>query len=582
MANTPNDKFIVTIYNMLDPNRTECGTDMPICNIVFMTPFSNMDGKESDDAISTIYESKVWTRIYYEVDMGIPAYYKKLIRSVPGLVSVHPHAVSWLFMDFNCLIYHCIPVVYEMGVKIEDFESALITEVVRYTREVVKEVAPSKGVYIAIDGVVPMAKMRQQRLRRFKSVWEKEHAVHANPEMAKPSEKEHAVHANPKMALPSEKEHTQAKWDTNAITPGTVFMKNLAAALQAMCDEKGWILSNALEPFEGEHKLMAQWRTGLFKGADIAVYGMDADLIVLSLLGQYQNQLGKIWLFREAPPVDKDTPSIGFEWFSIDSLKGWILQERDYSFILTYCFAMSVLGNDFLPSSLGLKMRDGGHDELLRCLTMPLIDEEYNLIGENLFELFRVLSLSEHHRITRYVQGKQRMAHNAVDTGFGENNWPLTQIETCLLDGNWAIQYWRLVGGDPLDVCTEYVKGVKWIWAYYTGQPVCFNWFYPYPLPPTWSSLLQMGPDSLQIGMPLEVHMRVEEIRPVEQLSLVLPLQSWSLIPNCPEKQFPKLAPQFFPSSFEFETVGKRFFWECEALIPIPTIIELKGLLRSI
>jgi hypothetical protein len=213
---------------------------------------------------------------------------------------------------------------------------------------------------------------------------------------------------------------------------------------------------------------------------------------------------------------------------------------------------------------------------------MPLIDEEYNLIGENLFELFRVLSLSEHHRITRYVQGKQRMAYNAVEMGFGENNWPLTQIETCLLDGNWATQYWRLVGGDPLDVCAEYVKGVKWIWAYYTGQPVCFNWFYPYPLPPTWSSLVQMGPDSLQIGMPLEVHMRAEEIRPVEQLSLVLPLQSWSLIPNCPEKQFPKLAPQFFPSSFEFETVGKRFFWECEVLIPIPTIIELKGILRSI
>jgi 5'-3' exonuclease len=90
-----------------------------------------------------------------------------------------------------------------------------------------------------------------------------------------------------------------------------------------------------------------------------------------------------------------------------------------------------------------------------------------------------------------------------------------------------------------------------------------------------------MGPDSLQIGMPLEVHMRAEEIRPVEQLSLVLPLQSWSLIPNCPEKQFPKLAPQFFPSSFEFETVGKRFFWECIPCICVPTPSELKGILRA-
>jgi len=479
--------------------------------------------------------------------MGIPAYYKKLIHTVPGLVSVHGHRVSWVFMALNSLIYHCIPFV---PIETVDIESALIMEVVRYTKEVVKEVSPSKGVYIAIDGVVPMAKMRQQRLRRFKSVWEK--AMQSRQEKA--------------MATP--------KWDTNAITPGTVFMKNLAAALQVICDEKGWILSSSDHPGEGEHKLMAQWRTGRFKGTDIAVYGMDADLIVLSLLGQTQNALGKIWLFRETPGE-----TIGFEWFSIDLLKSWILQGRPAHFIVTYCFAMSVLGNDFLPSSLGLKLRDGGHDELLRCLTMPLIDEDYGIVEENVFELFRVLSLSEHHRITRYVQKKQRMAYNAVDTGFGENNWPLTQIETCLLKDDWSAEYWRLVGGDPVDVCTEYVKGIKWIWAYYTGQAVCFNWFYPYSLPPTWSSLVQMGPSSLQIDTLSQVYMQAEDIRPVEQLSLVLPLESWSLIPDCPEKQFPKLAPQFFPSSFEFESVGKQFWWECEAMIPIPTIAELKRLL---
>jgi 5'-3' exonuclease len=435
----------------------------------------------------------------------------------------------------------------------------------------VKEVAPSKGVYIAIDGVVPMAKMRQQRLRRFKSVWEKVHSMSARSEMALPSEKENAS----RIAKPSEKESV-AKWDTNAITPGTVFMKNLATALQAMCDEKGWILSSSESPGEGEHKLLAQWRTGVYKGADIAVYGMDADLIVLSLLGQYQNQLGNIWLFREAPPIDG---IIGFEWFSIDSLKGWILQGRPESFILTYCFAMSILGNDFLPSSLGLKMRDGGHDELLRCLTMPLIDDSYQIMEENVDELFRVLSLSEHHRITRYIQGKQRMAYNAVETGFGENNWPLTQIETSLLNADWVSEYWRLVGGDPLDVCTEYIKGIKWIWAYYTGSPVCFNWFYPYLLPPLWAMVCtQMH----LLQNPLHIKITAEDIRSVEQLALVLPLQSWSLIPDCPEKRFPMVAPQFFPSSFEFEAVGKRFFWECEALIPIPTIIELKSLIATI
>ena len=41
------------------------------------------------------------------------------------------------------------------------------------------------------------------------------------------------------------------------------------------------------------------------------------------------------------------------------------------------------------------------------------------------------------------------------------------------------------------------------------------------------------------------------------------------------------IAPQFFPDIFTFESVGKRFFWECEALIPIPTIVELKSLIHA-
>ena len=42
--------------------------------------------------------------------MGIPSYYKKLIDTVPGLVTKgHPSDnIQWLFMDFNCLIYHCL------------------------------------------------------------------------------------------------------------------------------------------------------------------------------------------------------------------------------------------------------------------------------------------------------------------------------------------------------------------------------------------------------------------------------------------------------------------------------------------
>lgn len=477
--------------------------------------------------------------------MGIPSYYKKLIHTVPGLVSNHSHEVLWLFMDFNCLIYHCIPAIDPLQFT----EEALITEVVRYTKEVVKEVAPQKGVYIAIDGVVPMAKMRQQRLRRFKSVWEKTHL--------------------------QQNDGTSVSWDKNAITPGTAFMKALAYALQQVCDEKGWILSSAEQPQEAEHKLTAEWRTGNYSGLDIAVYGMDADLIVLSLLGQIQNQLGAIWLFRE----QEDR----FEWFSIDILKSWLLQGRDSSFILTYCFAMSILGNDFLPSSLGLKMRDGGHDELLRCLTKPLIDDKYNIINDNLFELFYTLSCSESKRIRNYIKGKQRMSMNTCEIGLAEKFWPLSELEHWLFDPDWENKYWKYIDGSMLEVHQNYINGIKWVWNYYTGKPICFNWFYPYSLPPLFSSLSQLNKNQYNSFLQdIQIQLTALDIMPVQQLALVLPLESWSLLPvDCKEKHFPKYCPQAFPSKFVFESIGNIMFWQCNPCIPTPTPSELKALINN-
>lgn len=488
--------------------------------------------------------------------MGIPAYYKKLTHSIPGLVSTH-HEVTWLFMDFNCLIYYCIGLQpeYDGGL----WEDGLIDSVVSCCKDIVNEVKPTEGVYIAIDGVVPMAKMRQQRLRRFKSVWEQGRVA-------------------------ADQGKDTKKWNTNAITPGTVFMDKLCTRLQTMCDEKRWLFSGCLEPGEGEHKIMAQWRRGIYKGS-IAVYGLDADLIVLSLLGQATNQLGMIWLFREVKPMNKPMDKALepiYEWFSIDLLRDHLTHLKDPRFIISYCFAMSILGNDFLPSSLGLKMRDGGHDELLHCL-LELIDSDMNIIEENLIELFRRLSQTEHHRIINYTKGKQRQAAYSTDKGLGEQNWPLSQIED--LRGDWVARYTKLIGtSDTSQTSQEYINGIKWIWSYYTGKSVCYNWYYPYVLPPLWSTLvtyLNSREKSICLQSEMPIRVRIEELRPVEQLVLVLPLESWSLIPACPEKIISMIAPQFFPSTFGFESVGKRFFWECEAMIPILTVIELKALIKD-
>lgn len=523
--------------------------------------------------------------------MGIPSYYKKLIDSVPGLVSkTHPsNDISWLFMDFNCLIYHCLhreDMIPYTGVK-DEWEAQLCDNVVKYCLKVIKEVDPKSGVYIAIDGVVPMAKMRQQRLRRFKSIW-----------------------------LQDTSDANGPIWDRNSITPGTIFMKKLRTRLETMIAKYGkktWTLSSSDEPGEGEHKIINEWRKGTYKG-NFAVYGLDADLIVLSILGRETCSLdNNVWLFREEVTAGKISyNSLGdeiFEWFSVNALSDWLSVEfrsdpnRKRTFILNYCFAMSVLGNDFLPSSLGLKIRDDGHSELVDII-QTLTSKNVSLVNPNTLEvsfediktLFTVLSTDEEVRIQKYIYKKQMMARNlgtdVTEFKLGDNNWPLSHIEEQVLlnnkqlCSNWKEKYlthffngFSFNKNDINRICKEYMYGIQWIWAYYTGEydDVCFNWFYPFNLPPLWCWLKDLETITT---FPDRVLIRSTDIKPVEQLALVLPLESWSLIPEGPERMLPKLAPQFYPSTFSFESTGKRFFWECESMIPLPSILEVKEIIR--
>ncbi len=537
--------------------------------------------------------------------MGIPSYYKKLIDTVPGLVVNSGNKdivndVEWLFMDYNCLIYHCLhredtPLYTADN---ESWESQFLECVVKYTLKVIKKVSPKSGVFIAIDGVVPMAKMRQQRLRRFKSIWLTQH-----PEF---SENKGDTINGP-------------VWDRNSITPGTVFMSKLRKRLETMIKQEGkksWVLSSSDKPGEGEHKIIAEWRTHKYTG-NFAVYGLDADLIVLTILGRelcgFDNE---VWLFREEVNAGKISyDSVGeelFEWFSINTLSYWLSAEFDITlkrtFILNYCFAMSILGNDFLPGSLGLKIREDGHSELLdiiRTLThnnVALVNPDTLQIScEGLKKLFTVLSVNEETRIQKYIHKKQMMARNitgnndGVKIKLGDNNWPLSHIEeNVLINGKILEQSWKetylthFFNGFTFNkrainrVCKDYLYGIQWIWAYYSGvyEDVCFNWFYPFNLPPLWVWLKDYLNELMLPEFPEKVLVRANDIRPVEQLVLVLPLESWSLIPPCVEKRLPQLAPQFYPSTFSFESVGKRYFWECESMIPLPSILEVKEIIR--
>jgi len=259
---------------------------------------------------------------------------------------------------------------------------------------------------------------------------------------------------------------------------------------------------------------------------------------------------------------------------------------------------MSFLGNDFLPSSLGLKMRDDGHDVLmdlvayLNSINTPLLDEKDQPNLKGLEALFKSLAASEERRVLGFVQKKirQGLAYKDAELPVGDPNWAMAQgEENCLLDG----KDWRSVYRDRLhrvDGVRAYLTGLAWIWNYYRGVPVCYNWYYPWNLPPLWIDLEQAVQDSPGYVRAIAIAIGANDILTAEQLCLVLPPASWDLIPTVAAvatvatvaiqpRSLQTVAPYYFPSSFEFCSLGKRWFWECEPKIPIPSILEVKRLL---
>jgi 5'-3' exoribonuclease 2 len=132
--------------------------------------------------------------------------------------------------------------------------------------------------------------MNQQRSRRFRAAQE-----------AKDKEEERIESIKMFEALGhpvSEETKNQKSWDSNAITPGTPFMELLSSALTwwvhyKFSTDPGWkdlkvFISDASVPGEGEHKIVDWVRrqrsnTGWDPNTSHVIYGLDADLIMLSL-----------------------------------------------------------------------------------------------------------------------------------------------------------------------------------------------------------------------------------------------------------------------------------------------------------
>ena len=525
--------------------------------------------------------------------MGIPSYFKRLCTTIPGLVGRNRPNNNLLYFDFNCLIYHVLrrpdreP--YNTLDK-DEWERKFLNDIIRYTLKVINLVGADKGAHIFLDGVVPMAKIKQQRMRRFRSAAAATAAATATESQSEQQPKQ------------------EYGFNTNALTPGTEFMDKLADRLRRCVNEhkpidQNWTVSDTKDYGEGEHKIMTYMRTdpeALLSDTHV-IYGLDADLIVLALW-HYAKTGKDIYLFREdmeAGEIQRDC--LGeekFVWFSITALAEYLKTQIGSTKLEDYCATMMILGNDFIPTSMTFRIKDGGHEELMEIIkNSDWLYKDGEINKQGYYELFSLLGTDEHKRM---ISGVRRKLQTIGDWSSNPENMPLKwRVEECFINQrfdknqNKNVYYlksdWKDIYTEKIfrskekehEATEEYLKGMLWIVDYYNGKTVLDSWFYPWSHPPLWETICNYM--STRTSWPeLDAPTISNRITPEEQLALVLPLDSWYLQP--PTSKYIKLpiyAPEWFPVDFHTNSMGKRWLWECEPEIPIPSREQLQEVMND-
>ncbi len=530
--------------------------------------------------------------------MGIPLYFKIISEKYPEIIRDDIKSKDSLFLDLNCAIHPCCRKVMEEcgNIDSERLEKRMINEVLRYIEKLFLLVNP-KLLFIAIDGVAPCAKMNQQRLRRYKTILDKNNVDKIKLE---------------------ENMDTTVSWNTNAISPGTEFMtklsKSIKRELSTNVSYKGINIyfSDSTVPGEGEHKILDFIKNNDLKN-DIVIYGLDADLIILSFVSHKSN----IFLLREAlefgkPVLDR------FLYLDIDNLKYFLVKDiqekiliKDPTLVFTveklnniiddYIFISFLIGNDFLPHLLAFNLRENGLNILLDTYVELYVIYEQNLISKNTINwtflkvYFNELKNMEGDLLQKMWKKRQRFRLNRnYEDSYSQkmdllNNYPILHLEKeKYIDvghKNWKHRFYRkamdIHDSDDLEkCCLNYLEGLNWTYNYYFKGCKSWNYIYNNRHCPSLNDLI-----STMNKFNLKTTLKIKESKPyshIVQLLAIFPKKSINLIPKDYRKLVNEDLMEYYPESFEIDTYYKRYMWQCEPILPLINFDKINRVVKKV
>ena len=515
--------------------------------------------------------------------MGVPYFFKWLYKNYKKKHFIFQkeksddtiiHNIDWFLIDTNCLIHPiCFKILAEEqnkpNINFKSLENKMINAVLDYINHLIEYVNPLEGIYIAIDGPVCAAKMKQQRQRRFRS-------IHDKVVFDKIKEK----HNKP----------IGYYWNNSAISPGTKFMNKLHLKLLewAKLQKKKIIYSSANTPGEGEHKLLDFIKNNnkqqIIKS--YVTYGLDADLIFLMLITKLDN----VYLLREAQQFDKNSAEHELNYVSIKIMKDSIYESfNKYTndlnkerIINDFIFLCYFLGNDFLPHIHSLDISNNGIEYLITTYVKTykqifdyLLSSNTSQINQEFLQLF-IFNLSENEEaiLTKNLTKKYMYKSQSSDP-YEREMHKIENLQFKINDpiglgvnSDYRFNYYHHYFGVNKDEIEDFVKklvknyliGIKWVTQYYFDTNPDWLWYYPYDHPPFLSDINKYLIDMNKIEFILH-----ESLTPLEQLLTILPPHASYLLPNKLAKIVtnPKSSLSYlYPTDFEVDFLYKHKYFE--------------------
>lgn len=525
--------------------------------------------------------------------MGIPSYfshiiknYSNIIRTLGYFVNSNTFRFQHLYMDCNSIVYDAVHF-FEKQKRdgtidtSKDFESLIIDKVIDNIDNYVRLINPTTTIYIAFDGVAPFAKMDQQRTRRHKTLF-----------LSK---------------VDFGKDKAGSCWNTSAITPGTDFMNKLNSQVyykfrnsETKYKVKNVIVSGSDKCGEGEHKLFQHIRDNDFKNDQVAVYGLDSDLIMLSIF--HLKYCKNVHIFREAPeflkssiPIDMASKETDPHFLDIFHLSSCISAEMACKFAdlhrtVDYIFLCFFLGNDFLPHFPAMNIRTHGINALLdiyRNYIGSHSDRYFvsktsgNIQWRNVGIFISQVAKREHEFLTNeyFVRAKSDRRTFAENTPEEKedafNSAPImyraAEKYICPDEPYWESRYYKSLfelertPDNVKTICNNYLEGLEWVFKYYTRGCPSWRWKYNYHYPPLFVDLDKHIPHFEMEFLQLDDR---PAFSPQVQLSYVLPRKSLALLPDKLNQFLTVNYPDLYPEDYDFQWSFCRYFWEAHPLLP--------------